>query len=198
MALSLRRWNVSEERVQILEMLAAGRVTVEQAEQLLDAVSSPPSTSCAPGPAGDMFVINRPTVEELDALDEHGVSDTYIEQMRAAGLELNFLDLVRLHDHGVEPAFVGGMRDAGFTALTRDDLLLMVDHGIDLGFVRAMHEVGLIDPTPRQLVELFDHGVDAAFVKEMRALGFGALAPDDWVKLRDHGVDSAFARAKRG
>jgi SHOCT-like domain len=171
--------DMSEERAQILEMLVAGRVTVEQADQLLkalDATSPGASHELAAQtgrqrrwnePADDFFA--RLTPEQLIELRDHDVSRAFIEQMRAAGLnDLSVADLIDLYDHGITPRFVLDLREAGFIELTRDDL-----------------------------IELYDHGVDAAFVREMRGLGFANLAPGEWVELRNHGVESDFARGMR-
>jgi hypothetical protein len=167
---------MSEGRAQILEMLVSGRVTVEQADQLLQALdAASPAAPHEPAAqlggqrrrderADDFFATLTP--EQLIELRDHGVNRAFIEQMRAAGLYgLSVADLIDLYDHGVTPRFVLDLREAGFTELTSDDL-----------------------------VEMYDHGVDAAFVREMRDLGFAKLAPSEWVELRDHGVDSDCAR----
>ena len=171
---------MSEGRAQILEMLVAGRVTVEQADQLLQALdaASPaaphePVTQTGRQQRGDERADNffaTLTPKQLIKLRDHDVSRAFIERMRATGLyDLSVDDFIDLHDNGITPRFVRDLREAGFTALTRDEL-----------------------------VEMYDHGVDAAFVRQMRDLGFANLAPDEWVELRNHGVDSGFAREMLG
>jgi hypothetical protein len=162
---------MSEERAQILEMLVAGRVTVEQAEQLLDALDGPsPSASRGavaeagpqrPGDDHSEDFFASLTAEQLVALRDSDVSRAFVEQMRAAGLNtLRIEDLIELHDEGITPRFVLDLQEAGLADLTRD-----------------------------QLVELYCHGVDAAFVREMRGLGYSDLTPSKWVALRDNGVE---------
>ena len=162
---------MSEERAQILEMLVAGRVTVEQAEQLLEALDGPyPSASrgaeaqAAAQPRGDEHTEDffaTLTTEQLVALRDSDVSRAFVEQMRAAGLNaLSVEDLIEVHDEGITPHFVLDLRKAG-----------------------------LPDLTPDQLVELYCHGVDAAYVREMRGLGYIDLTPSKWVALRDNGVE---------
>lgn len=196
---------MSQERAQILEMLVAGRLTVEQADRLLKVLDDASSTGPHAPPhepvnqtgqqrrwderANDFFA--GLTLEQLVALRDHGVNRAFVEQMRAAGLDdLSVDDLIEMFDHGVTPRFVRDLRDAGFTDLTRDQLVELYDHGVDAGFMREMQDVGLVEATPDQLIELYDHGVDAAFVREMRNLGFANLTPGEWVDLRDHGVVS--------
>jgi hypothetical protein len=191
---------MSEERAQILEMLVAGRVTVEQAEQLLEALDGPsPSASrgvvaqAAAQPRGDEHTgdfFATLTTEQLVALRESDVSRAFVEQMRAAGLNaLSVEDLIELHDEGITPHFVLDLREAGLADLTPDQLVELYCHGVDAAYVRELRALGLAGATPDQLVEMYDHGVDAAFVREMRGLGYIDLTPSKWVALRDNGVE---------
>src|SRR5215471_5588425 len=115
---------MGEERSQILEMLVAGRLTVEQAAQLLEAVDtvsprtaleSMVSTGASPqfdGPWDDFFA--SLTVEQMRRLHEHRVSRTFIQEMRAAFRpDLSVSDLIKLTDHDVTPRFVAELIDAG-------------------------------------------------------------------------------------
>jgi hypothetical protein len=191
---------MSEERAQILEMLVAGRVTVEQAEQLLQAIDAPssPAHHGVPPETGiqrrkdgcsDNFFASL-TAEQLIALRNNGVSGAYVEQMRAAGLNgLRVKDLIKLHNNGVTPRFVLDLQEAGLADLTGDQLMKLLCHGVNADYVREMYALSLDAATPDQLVELYDHGVDAAFVREMRGLGYTDLTPARWVSLRDDGVE---------
>lgn len=191
---------MSEERAQILEMLVAGRVTVEQAEQLLAALDAP-SSSVSRGAVAQAAVQPREdehtedffatlTTEQLVALRDSDVSKAFVEQMRAAGLNaLSVEDLIELHDEGITPRFVVDLREAGLADLTPDQLVELYGHGVDAAYVRELRALGLAGATPDQLVEMYDHGVDAAFVREMRGLGYIDLTPSEWVALRDNGVE---------
>jgi hypothetical protein len=192
---------MSEERALILQMLTAGRVTVEQADQLLEALGAASPTGPHEPATGtrrqrqwdertDDFFANL-TPKQLTKLRNHGVSGAYVQQLRAAGLGgLSVDDLIALYEHDVTPRFVRDLREAGFTALAPAELVALYDHGVDAAFVREMRGVGLSEATPAQLIALYDHGVDAAFVREMHELGFAYLAPDALIHLRNHGVDS--------
>jgi hypothetical protein len=194
---------MSEERAQILEMLVAGRVTVEQAEQLLKAVdaSSSPAHHGATSEAGiqrrrdgrSENIFASLTAEELIALRDNGVSGAYVEQMRAAGLNgLRVKDLIKLYNNGVTPHFVLDLQEAGLADLTRDQLIKLFCHGVDADYVREIFALGLDGATPDELVKMYDHGVDAAFVREMRGLGYTDLTPARWVSLRDNGVEGDY------
>jgi hypothetical protein len=191
---------MSEERAQILEMLVAGRVTVEQAEQLLKAIDaqSSPAQHGAPSEASmqgrgdghsENFVASL-TAEELIALRDNGVSGAYVEQMHAAGLNrLRVKDLIKLYNNGVTPSFVLDLQEAGLADLTRDQLIKLFCHGVNADYVREIYALGLDRATPDELVKMYDHGVDADFVREMRNLGYTNLSPARWVSLRDNGVE---------
>jgi hypothetical protein len=112
---------MSAGRAKILEILVAGRVTVEQADQLLEALdAAPPAASHEPVAqtgrqrrwderADDFFASLTP--EQLIELRDHDVSRAFIEQMRAAGLyDLSVADLIDLYDHGITPRFVRDLR----------------------------------------------------------------------------------------
>jgi hypothetical protein len=212
-----RRWaettkkgqDMNEERAQILEMLMAERVTVEQADQLLEALG-------AASPAGDhepatgtgrhrrrdertdSFVAGL-TPEQLIELRNHDVSGAFIQQMRAAGLgDLSVDDLIELHNHDVTPRFVRELREAGFSGLTCHELVELRNHGIGAAFMRQMRDVGFDDVALDQLVALYNHGVDAAFVRKMRDLGLANLTPSALIELYDHGVDGDFVAKMRG
>src|SRR5215469_146554 len=191
---------MSEQRAQILEMLVAGRVTVEQAEQLLAALDGP-SPSASRGAVAQAAAQQRGdehtedffaslTAEQLVALRDSDVSRAFVEQMRAAGLNaLSVEDLIELHDEGVTPRFVLDLREAGLADLTRDQLIELYCHGVDGAYVRELRALGLAGATPDQLVGMYDHGVDAAFVREMQGLGYIDLTPSKWVALRDNGIE---------
>jgi hypothetical protein len=51
---------MSEERRKVLEMVASGKVSVQEAEQLLEAVAAPTSTERAPAPRYFRILVNKP------------------------------------------------------------------------------------------------------------------------------------------
>jgi hypothetical protein len=158
-----------DERTKILDMLAAGTVTVEQAVQLLDAVASRAAggaggESAAPARGSD--AAPRFTVEEL----------------------------VQLADHGVGADFLRAVREAGYHDLSADELTELADHGVSAGYLEELRHVGLIDLTVDAVIELFDHGVSPAYVRELREAGFANLSVEQVTELSDHGVSLDYLR----
>lgn len=194
---------MGEERAQILEMLVAGRVTVEQAAQLLQAIEVPSSpahhraTGATLEGGAQRRADRRPegffaglTVEQLVALRDRGVSGDYVEQMLSAGPHgLSVKNLIKLHDNGVTPNFVLDLQEVGLTNLSCDQLIDLYGHGVTADYIREMHALGLTGATLGQLVKMYDHGVDVAFVREMRGLGYTDLTVSEWVDLRDNDAE---------
>src|SRR5262245_50811496 len=152
---------MSDEQAQILEMLVAGRVTVEQAAQLLEAVDA----AANPGTRGsarsrgalpqwderpDDFFASL-TVDQIRQLNDRGVNGAYIRQMCAAlHRDLSVADLIKLYERGVTPRFVTDLMEAGCANLTIGEAVKLYDHGVDGDFVRDVRSAGLVDATPAQ------------------------------------------------
>src|SRR5437763_322613 len=116
---------MSDERRQVLEMLAAGKVTVEQANQLLEALGAAvrPSDTAEPRAAAHQRERPAQRARPVDAFFSN----------------LTPNQLVELRDHGVTPAFVREMRELGFTDdLSPNDLVELRNHGITAAFIREM------------------------------------------------------------
>ena len=172
-----------EERRKVLEMLAAGQVTPDQADQLLEAMGDtsapagwqgqrPPS----PVSNGDDVAPSRPapqrlTMQDLIRLHDHGVDADYIRELRQLGLtDLSINQIIELSNHGVDPDFIMAMRRLGFSNLPLDQLINLANHGVDPDYIQEMRALGLTDLSADQLIELQNHGVDPDFVREMQSM----------------------------
>ncbi len=152
---------MNEECLQVLNMLASGKLSVEQANQLLDAldgaqpkngpgVMSPsvvqpamaPVAAPAPMPTPRPVRPQAPpsaafTIDHIIALSERGVDPSYIVELREAGLtSLSVDQIITLHDHEIDADFVGGLKEAGITRF--EELIKLHDHEIDADYVRGL------------------------------------------------------------
>jgi hypothetical protein len=156
------------ERAKVLEMLAAGTVTVEQATQLLDAIGwEAPEGRGRPGrqPAGPVPGF---TTDELVALADNGVDASYLREAWAAGFRhLTADELIELHDHGVGADYLQELGRSGLTDLSVEDVTELADHGVSVAYLRELREAGLGHLSAEQVTELHDHGVSAAFMREL-------------------------------
>ena len=176
---------MDEERFKIMQMLADGTITTDEADLLLEVLEAAPAEpTAATGPTQRIAPPSRETLIQpartfanltLDQLIElriHGVDPEFIQEMRAAGLgDLSFDQLVEASIHGVRPEFIREMREAGLTDLTFDQMLELGIHGVTADFVRDMRAAGGSDLSVDKLVELRIHGVDPDFIRKMRQVG---------------------------
>src|SRR5258708_5182826 len=122
----------NKERIKILEMVAAGKLSVEQAGELMDILGAKSATDAekrsdqelraneynqeAMGKirgyrrAGDRGLraagLPNLTVEEIGALMNNGVSAEYVRDLLETGLsDLTVKQIIRLKSHGVDPLF---------------------------------------------------------------------------------------------
>jgi hypothetical protein len=149
---------MGEERLQVLEMLAAGKITAGQADELLDALGDTAS------PRREEQVWIRGEHRELRGTQ------------RAMTPTIKKLTEARMH--GVTRTFVDEMRAAGYGDLSLDELIELRTHSVDAKFVREMRDIGLVNLSPHQLVELRMYGVDAEYIREMQDLVIDQPAHD--------------------
>jgi beta-lactamase regulating signal transducer with metallopeptidase domain len=110
-----------------------------------------------------------PTVDELIALRQHGVTPEYLDDMAALGYtSASVRDLIRLRDAGVTPEYVKAMKAAGY------------------GGIPAA-----------KLIELRNHGVSPEWVKELTDLGYGGLSVQDLIRLRSAGITPELVKRLR-
>ncbi|HEU5097739.1 MAG TPA: hypothetical protein VFU22_01755 [Roseiflexaceae bacterium] len=169
------------ERVKIMQMLADGTITADEADLLLEAVEAAPAATgqtqrIAPAqpetrqqPA---TIFANLTLDQLIELRTHGVDPKYIQAMRAAGLgDLPFGQLLEAGMHGVRPEYIHEMRAAGLGDLSFDQIVEASIHGVRPEYIHEMRAAGLGDLPIDKLVELRIHGVSPDFIRQMRAVG---------------------------
>ncbi len=133
-----------------------------------------------------------PDVDQLIALKVNGVTGRYVRALAAAGFRPGPDDLIAMRVHGVDPEFVAAVRDAGYQP-SKDDLVALRVHGVDPATATTLRAAGF-EPTLDDLVALRVHGVDPATATALRAAGFEPTL-DDLVALRVHGISPSLAAA---
>jgi hypothetical protein len=126
------------------------------------------------------------TVAELIRLRDHGVSVAYAADMLHRAPQLTAEDLVDLRDHGVTTQYMQALAQGGYGNVPPSQAERMMDHGVSSGYLAGLHRLGY-HPSPDELVRLVDHGVSVAFIERMRSHGYSRLSVDDLIRLRDHG-----------
>ena len=122
----------NQERTKILEMVASGKLTIEQADQLLETL----------GAQSHAYAEKRPDQSVLPA----GFTNFTGEQMAA------------LEVYEVDADYIRALQEAGFTDLTVKQLISLKNYEVDADYVRALREAGFTNLTVEQLISLKEHG----------------------------------------
>ena len=143
---------MSEERLKVLEMLANGRITVEQANQLLATLGLSEEPRNDPG------------------IDDHGSAEEEDDSPNANSRfgEWTFEQILQMGVMGVEPEFVLEAREA-YPELSLDQIVHLSQVGVEPSFIRKVRESGLDDLSFDQIVHMGTVGVDPEDFKRVRA-----------------------------
>src|SRR2546430_14140732 len=144
----------------VLEMLAAGKITIEQANQLIEVLGEP-SLSTAEQWAGQRQREERGTphlepLEPVEPLDHRRRTNFTLDQM------------IELSEHEVDPSYLRSLRDAGLTDLTVDEIIELSEHEVEPAYLIKFREAGISDLTVDQLIELSEHEIKPGNVIKFR------------------------------
>lgn len=193
---------MSASRMEVLETLAAGQITLDQAEELLrrGIHSEEPDQEDDEQAVGVRSRGNgEPTLDQLVAMRIHGVTPEFVREMHAAGLpRISSDQLVALRIHKVSADFVQEfmreMWDLGFPDPTPDQLVAARIHNLTAESVRKylteMRSLGFTALGLDEVIEMMANRIDTTFVTEMRALGLTNATSRQLVKLRRAGMDA--------
>src|SRR6266704_2838039 len=209
---------MSEERVQVLAMLVTGKITIDQANQLLEVLGEEPLSEPERWSSqsrkqdegwrepvrefqGRTAAQRMPsfTFDQIIELSEHEVEPDYLIKFRDAGIaHLDVEQIIELSEHEVDPVYFIKFREAGLTDLTVEQIIELSDHEIKPSYLAKLREAGLTDLTFDQVIELNDHEVKPAYIKALREAGLVDLTFDQVIELSEREVDPAYVRALHG
>lgn len=144
---------MNEERRQVLQMLAEGRITPEQAEQLLEAleeqgreqpsaqVEPPGQPAARTEPPAGTWSIGGIDLDRLVEMKAVGVSPDYIREMQALLGNVSLDELIEMRAVGVSPEFVREVT-AIVGKLPINKLVEMRAVGVTPDFLRQWSQVG--------------------------------------------------------
>src|SRR6266699_3151668 len=178
---------MSEERVQVLAMLVTGKITIDQANQLLEVLGEEPLSEPERWSSqsrkqdegwrepvrefqGRTAAQRMPsfTFDQIIELSEHEVKPSYARALREAGLmDLSVDQVIELSEHEIKPSYLAKLREAGLTDLTFDQVIELNDHDVKPAYIKALREAGLVDLTFDQVIELSEREVDPAYVRAL-------------------------------
>ena len=163
---------MNEERMKVLEMLAAGKITSEQAGQLIEALEADAAARTADTYSASAGLRPRAAYEgatiAFERQIEIGQRGQGARAQKPGGLTHFTLEqIIELSEHDIDPSFIKELREAGLSDLTFEQIIALSEH-VDPDFVRQLREVGLTDLTFEQIIELSERGIDPALVKALR------------------------------
>jgi hypothetical protein len=173
---------MSNERIKVLNMLNAGTINVEQANQLLDALEGKDVAS-----GRDLLTQAKATTERSASPNEPRFG------------EFTFDQVVHMEREGVEPSFFAKVRQMSLTDLSFEQVLRMASEGVEPEFVLQARELGIPDLTFEQTMQMADAGVDSDFLVQVREAELTDLSFDRIVQMVESGVEpEVFGRLRRG
>jgi len=147
----------NEERIKILEMVAAGKLTVEQASQLMDKLGTKSTTDAAKRPDQGQRSggYTQETIGRIRGYRKSG--DTVLTEAGLANFPAR--QIAALKNNGVDADYIRALQEAGLADLTVRQVISLYNYGVDADDVRALREDGVAGPTVERLLSLKKYGV---------------------------------------
>ncbi|HEX3550722.1 MAG TPA: M56 family metallopeptidase [Candidatus Elarobacter sp.] len=131
---------------------------------------------------------SRPTLEQLVQLADRGVSAPYYAALQKyLAAPPTIEQVIALRDQGVSATWLAAMAATGYPRLIAEDATALAQQGVSSSYVRGLMDAGLRSLTPPQLIQLRNAGVDGAFVRRLYAHGYRNFGVDELIRLRESG-----------
>jgi beta-lactamase regulating signal transducer with metallopeptidase domain len=115
----------------------------------------------------------------------------YIDQMKAAGYDVDLDKMIAMKIQGVTPEYAQQMSQLGFGKLTADQLISCKIQGVDAGYIAQIKAAGYgvdID----KYIAMKIQGITPEYAENMSKLGFGKLTADQLIASKIQGVDAGY------
>ena len=136
------------------------------------------------------------TLQAADAEKNTSKAD-YIDQMRAAGYNVDLDKYMAMKIQGVTPEFARSMAATGFGKPTADELIAMKIHGVSPSEVAELKAAGINPGNYQDLITYRIFRVTPEFVAGMKSAGFSNISAKKLVELRIQGVTPEFAKSTK-
>jgi hypothetical protein len=160
-------------RARILEMVKDGKISIDQADELLEALEN--AQPNMPAQVSPLEPEHQPRVEIRISRSTNGG-------------KYNFEQMIELGKFGVSAKFVRELAEIGLTDLGFEDVIELGKFGISPKFVLEMRQLSeefdLGELNLERIIELGKFGVSAKFVREMietQMIDFN-LSPSQWAR----------------
>jgi beta-lactamase regulating signal transducer with metallopeptidase domain len=112
----------------------------------------------------------EPDVDAVLAMKIHDVTPAFVKEVRAMGFDPSAEEVVAMKIHGLTPDYVQSIRTLGFKP-DADELIAMKIHDITPEYVRAMRAAGF-NPDSAQLIAMKIHDITPEYRKSLESAGF--------------------------
>jgi len=208
-----------EEHRQILEMVAEGKITVEEGTRLLDALRASPSeepdhvevhhvpggeilSAISHAIAGDTArrvrrtrrVRTRPgrSVDRIVSFASHGISPDYVRDMQTVLDDISGEELVTLSSSGVSPDYVEELKEAFGGDVDVHEIVSLAAMGIAADYVEEIREALGDEVGVGEIISLSSMGVSAAYVEEIKEALGDDVSVGDIISLSSMGVSAKY------
>jgi beta-lactamase regulating signal transducer with metallopeptidase domain len=118
----------------------------------------------------------------------------YIDQMKAAGYDVDLDKLIAMKIQNVTPEYARTMASAGFGKLSADELISCKIQGVTPEYIAQLKQQGFEINKVEDAVSFRIFNVTPEFVSGMKAAGFDGLNGKQLLSMRVQGVTPEYAR----
>ncbi len=149
-------------------------------------VVAPQSVTPDPAPVAE--------IQSDDKAPSAHIRSDYIDQMKAAGYDVDLDKLIAMKIQNVTPEYARAMSQAGFGKLSADDLVACKIQGVTPEAIAEMKKQGLRINNIHDAISFRIFEVTPEFVSDMKAAGFANLDSGQLLAMRVQGVTPEYAR----
>jgi beta-lactamase regulating signal transducer with metallopeptidase domain len=169
--------------------VVAPAIAAEVAVHIASPAPAPEPQAASPEPAPAA----EPQSDDKATPSAHPHSD-YIDEMKAAGYDVDLDKLIAMKIQNVTPEYARTMSQAGFGKLSADDLVACKIQGVTPETIAEMKKQGLEINNVQDAISFRIFQVTPEFVSGMKAAGFANLDSQQLLAMRVQGVTPEYAR----
>ena len=161
-----------------------------------------PESVATPAPAAKPVTTPSPDISDTEdgqsadvSSPSHNKAD-YIDQMKAAGYDVDLDKYVAMKVQGITPAYAEAMAKAGIGKPTADNLIAMKVQDITPDYISRMRAAGF-DTDLDKYIAMKIQGVTTEYADAMGKTGFGKPSVDDLIAMKIQGVTPDYASKLR-
>ena len=140
----------------------------------------------------------KATAREAEATQrapEEGEKGDYIDQMKAAGYDVELDKYISMKVQGITPEYARSMSQLGFGKLSADQLIACKVQGVTPEYIAKLNAGGIKVKTVQDAISYRIFEVTPEFIAGMKDAGFDGLSSQQLLALRVQGVTPEYAKS---